>query len=120
MNRGDHAERIFCDDPDREPSLSSLAAACRETGGRVHALLRSYAGKGVGEQPLEPWRKGHQIKVRLALRLRAEPTVTSDWIARRQSMGTRGPLAHLPQRKQRAELAAASPERLLLETRHYH
>lgn len=48
MNPGDHAEGISCDDPDREPSLSTLAAACQETGERVHALLRSYAGKGWG------------------------------------------------------------------------
>jgi hypothetical protein len=44
---------------------------------------------------LERQPKGHAFKVELAQRLRAETTVTVEWIARRLRMGTRGYLTHL-------------------------
>jgi hypothetical protein len=40
-------------------------------------------------------RKSHPFKLLLAAKLRAETTVTVDWIARRLNMGTRGHLATL-------------------------
>ena len=49
----------------------------------------------VGARQTARWRKGHPLKVSLAARLRAETTVTLDWIAKRLRMGTRGHLAHL-------------------------
>ena len=47
------------------------------------------------EQKLQATRKGEPVKVELALRLRAETTMSLDWIAKRLGAGTRGHLAHL-------------------------
>jgi REP element-mobilizing transposase RayT len=58
---------------------------------------------GTSENELAGWRKGHPFKLRLALRLRAETTVTVGWIAQRLRMGTRGHLAHLLYRHQHGE-----------------
>jgi hypothetical protein len=44
---------------------------------------------------LLPRRKGTPLKVKLALKLRAETTVTLGWFAERLQMGTRGHLANL-------------------------
>src|ERR1043165_6318864 len=38
MNRGDHQERIFVDDPDREQFLATLEEACQKTDWQVHSL----------------------------------------------------------------------------------
>src|SRR5437660_657266 len=37
MNRGDHREAIFFDDPDRSRFLDTLGDACRKTGWQIHA-----------------------------------------------------------------------------------
>jgi hypothetical protein len=37
MNRGDHQERIFCDDADWKMFLASLAEGCDKTGWQVHS-----------------------------------------------------------------------------------
>lgn len=37
MSRGDHRERIFDDDPDRERFLSTLDDCCQKTVWQVHA-----------------------------------------------------------------------------------
>jgi putative transposase len=37
MDRGDHQERIFLDDVDRQDWLKTLAEACQKTGWQVHA-----------------------------------------------------------------------------------
>lgn len=50
---------------------------------------------GLTEEDLKTRRKGDVFKVRLALRLRAETTMTLKWIAERLSMGSRGHLTHL-------------------------
>ena len=47
------------------------------------------------EARLESSPKGHRVKVRLALRLRAETTVTYEWIARRVGMGSRSNVSNL-------------------------
>jgi putative transposase len=51
--------------------------------------------KGWTEEDLQSRRKGDAFKVELAIRLRAETTVTMKWIADRLRMGTRGHLTHL-------------------------
>jgi hypothetical protein len=51
--------------------------------------------EGVPEEQIARCRKGHPLKVSLAARLRAETTVTLDWIAKRLRKGTGGHLAHL-------------------------
>jgi hypothetical protein len=51
--------------------------------------------EGIGQDRLSRWRKGHPFKLRLALRLRLETTVSVEWIAQRLKMGTRGHLANL-------------------------
>ena len=38
MNRGDHKERIFCDDQDRQQFLATLEEVCQKTAWQVHAL----------------------------------------------------------------------------------
>lgn len=47
------------------------------------------------EHKLQATRKGEPMKVELALRLRAETTMSLEWIAKRLRAGTRGHLAHL-------------------------
>ena len=47
------------------------------------------------EARLESSPKGHRVKVRLALRLRAETTVTYEWIGRRVGMGSRSNVSNL-------------------------
>jgi REP element-mobilizing transposase RayT len=37
MNRGDHQERIFCDDDDRKMLLATLAEGCDKTGWQIHS-----------------------------------------------------------------------------------
>ncbi len=49
----------------------------------------------VAEDQLRAWRRGHPWKLKLARKLRAETTVTIDWLAQRLHMGSRGHLAHL-------------------------
>ena len=49
----------------------------------------------VNEELLRRWRKGHPFKVKLALKLRRETTVTVGWITQRLQMGTREHAAHL-------------------------
>jgi hypothetical protein len=51
--------------------------------------------EGLSEQELKERRKGDPLKVSLAMKLRAETTVTVEWIAARLEMGTRGHLTHL-------------------------
>ncbi len=50
---------------------------------------------GWTEARLESSPKGHRVKMRLALRLRAETTVTYEWIARRVGMGSRSNVSNL-------------------------
>lgn len=38
MNRGDHQERIFCHDEDRELFLASLAEGCRKSAFQIHGF----------------------------------------------------------------------------------
>ena len=37
MSRGDHGEKIFLDDVDRQDFLKTLAETCQKTGFQVHA-----------------------------------------------------------------------------------
>ena len=58
-------------------------------------ITRELARQKWKEADLKKRPKGHTFKVALAQRLRAETTMTVDWIARRLSMGTRGHVTHL-------------------------
>ena len=51
--------------------------------------------KGWTMRDLKAHRKGDAFKVRLAVPLRAQTTVTAAWIAEHLHMGTRGYLTHL-------------------------
>ena len=53
------------------------------------------------EADLETRTKGDSVTVVLAARLRAETTMTVEWIAERLAMGTRGYLNHLLYRRRR-------------------
>ena len=117
MNRGDHQERIFADDQDRLLFLTTLAEACLKTGWQIHALcLMSNHFHLVVETPSANLVEGMKwflgVKVELAARLRAETTVTLEWIAGRLGMGTRGHLAQLLQERTRPE--RPSPDQSLL------
>ena len=57
------------------------------------------------ENQLRTLRKGDPGKIQIARRLRAETTVTLQWIAARLHMGTKTHLSHLLYWKRRAELA---------------
>ena len=130
MNRGDHREVIFCDEDDRGLFLATLGEVCQgladieEQRGQWHygaelgesgeakaerLIAQALQTDGVTEQPIANWRKGHPFKVRLAARLRAETTVTVNWIAHRLAMGTRGHLAHLLYRNQRTRTGLPLP-----------
>ena len=84
-NRGDQREDIFRDGEDRQKSLSALGEACGKTewqeGKEIERL-------GWDEDQLRARRKGHRSKVRLALRLRLETTMSLKWIAQRLPMRT--------------------------------
>jgi REP element-mobilizing transposase RayT len=67
-------------------------------------IAETLRGEGIGEEELSRWRKGHPFKLRLALRLRTQTTVSVEWIARRLHMGTRGHLAHLLNQHEQASL----------------
>ena len=64
MNRGDHQERIFCDDKDWQEFLAALE-------------FQGQAAQAKAEERLASWREGHPFKVRLVARLRAYTTVTA-------------------------------------------
>ena len=72
----------------REIRESAEQKAERLTG----AELAKY---GWDESDLSERRKGDPKKVRIALRLRQETTMTLAWIADRLNMGTKTHLAHL-------------------------
>jgi REP-associated tyrosine transposase len=72
-------------------------------------IAQAMRGQGVREQQLTKWRKGHPFKLELALRLRAETTVSIGWIAQRLNMGTRGYLAHLLYQHRHTALKSSSP-----------
>jgi REP element-mobilizing transposase RayT len=55
-------------------------------------------------------KKGDPAKIRMARRLRAETTVTLQWIAARLRMGTKGHLSHLLYWQQRAESGKGTPD----------
>ena len=123
MNRGDHREVIFCDEDDQGLFLATLGEGCQKTAWQVHSfclmsnhfhlvietpnanlvegmkwLLGVYTSRFNRRHKLF----GHLFKVRLAARLRAETTVTVNWIAHRLAMGTQGHLEHLLSRNPRA------------------
>jgi hypothetical protein len=54
------------------------------------------------ESELQTRAKGDAVKVALAARLRAETTMTVEWIAERLAMGTRGHLNHLLYRRRKS------------------
>jgi REP element-mobilizing transposase RayT len=51
--------------------------------------------EGLRAEHLASWRKGHPFKLKLAMKLREQTTVTVAWIAERLAMGSRGHLMHL-------------------------
>lgn len=60
------------------------------------------------------------MKVSLAARLRAERTVTLDWIAKRLTMDTRGHLAHLLYLHEHARSEPPPQDQPKLNIWHYH
>ncbi len=58
--------------------------------------------------------EGAPFKVKLAARLRAETTVTVEWIAQRLHMGTRGHLAQILSRYERTRALPPPPQQPLL------
>lgn len=58
-------------------------------------LAKELARLGWAEADLALRRKGDRLKVSLAAKLRAQTTMTLEWIANRLQMGTHGHLTHL-------------------------
>ncbi len=83
----------------------------RESAEAKAERLIAEAGRseGLTRERLQRWRKGHPAKVRLALKLRTQTTVTIGWIAERLQMGTRAHLAHLLSRAKLAPAVANQP-----------
>jgi hypothetical protein len=50
MNRGDHQERIFCDDEDRQRFLLTLEEGCEKTARQVHSFCLN--GESGGTSPV--------------------------------------------------------------------
>jgi hypothetical protein len=67
------------------PSPGNPQAAAEKAQGIVAEEIER---PGWPEDTLRGHRKGHRIKVKIALRLREETTMTSQWIADRLKMGT--------------------------------
>jgi hypothetical protein len=66
------------------------------TTAKAERLIReTLHAENVTEEQLVRWRKGHPFKIKLAVKLRGETTVTVNWLAQRLHMGSRGHLAHL-------------------------
>jgi putative transposase len=59
MNRGDHQERIGCDEEDRMGFVATLAEGCGKTQWQVHAFCLM-----TNQEQLVSWRKGHLLKVK--------------------------------------------------------
>ena len=95
MNRVDRREAIFADDADRERLVAE-------------GLRRM----GWSEADLKARRKGEPRKVELAWELRSKTTMPLAWVAERLSMGTRGHLAWLLQRRGKSRLAVTSNQSL--------
>jgi putative transposase len=66
-----------------------------------HLIAEALKSQDISEQELARWTKGHPFKVQVAAQLRAETTVTLEWIAQRLGMGSRGHLAQLLQKRNR-------------------
>src|SRR5215813_3908260 len=64
-------------------------------GAAFHCIDSELMSGGWTQLDLKARGKGVEFKVQLALKLRAETTVTVAWIAERLHMGTRGSLAQL-------------------------
>jgi hypothetical protein len=76
-------------------------------------IQESLRSEGVSAQDLVGWRKGHPFKIRLALKLREQTTVTLAWIAERLAMGSRGHLMHLLYRNGKSPEARPEQQSLL-------
>ena len=68
---------------------------------------------GWSEADLKARRQGKPRKVELAWELRSKTTMPLAWVAERLSMGTRGHLAWLLQRRGKSRLAVTSDRSLL-------
>ena len=72
------------------------AELCESAEAKPERLIAEALGaKGVTQKQLAAWPRGHRFKLRLAAKLRAETTVTVNWIAQGLAMRTRGHLGHL-------------------------
>lgn len=94
MIRGVRREAIVPDARRRELLLTTLTEACVKADGQVHAygLLGDHfhlvEKLGWTEADLATRQKGDRAKVKLAMQLRTETTMTLKWIAARLQMGT--------------------------------
>ena len=79
VNRGERRKDIFKDDLDRKAGRKRPGASCGRNSGGVG---------GWREEELARMRKGDQVEVKLAQRLRRETTMSLKWIARRLQMGS--------------------------------
>lgn len=69
------------------------------------------------EAELERRRKGDPVKLQIARRLRAETTMTMQWIAARLRMGTKSHLSHLLYWDNRGNMEGTEPARAKLSAR---
>jgi len=79
----------------RGPEHFGAAVRESEMAKAERVVQKELKGLGWGEKELAAQRKGDPEKVRLAMRLRQNTTMTIGWIADRLQMGTRGNLSHL-------------------------
>jgi len=71
---------------------------------RAEGLVRGELRKaGWEEEKLGSTPKGHKVKLRVALRLRAETTVTHGWLAERLQMGSHSNVSNLVYAKQKCQ-----------------
>jgi len=85
-----------------------------------HLIKEAREREGVTEQVLVSRAKGHPTKVQLATQLRAETTVTVQWIAQRLHMGSRGYLAQLLRKRPVSPAETTSQPMLDLQTVQSH
>src|ERR1019366_1119305 len=103
------------EEEDTPPGPSHFGEAVQEAEA-VQAERRGVEGlkrMGWSEADLQARRKGEPRKIELAWELRSQTTMPLAWIAERLSMGTRGHLAWLLQRRDQSRLAAPADQCLL-------
>ena len=112
---GEQFRRELLEQVETRPGPSHLGEAVQEAEAvqAERLLVERLKRLGWSDTDLRARRKGEPRKVELAWELRSKTTMPLAWIAERLSMGTRGYLAWLLQRRGDSRRAAPSDQSIL-------